>query len=123
MPALARRDAMLGAVAAAFAGGAAMAATNPDADLIRLCDALIAAGAAYEHSDGNLEPEDDPLWSAIQAIEEQLDGMQATTIAGVLAKVRVAASWARQPDGSENWSTSYTGDWPEQVCRDLLALT
>ncbi|WP_135469815.1 hypothetical protein [Crenalkalicoccus roseus] len=100
----------------------AIAAPNPDARLIRLCAEYVEALAAYNRDGGQLECAEDPLWHAVAAAEARLDGLTAHTLPGVIAKARVAMHLARQPDGSEDFSSSYTGDWPEQVVRDLLRL-
>jgi hypothetical protein len=110
------------ALAAVAAVPSAMAAASPDADLIRLCDAYMKAVAALNADRSGLEAEDDPLWWAVEDIEAQLEDMHAQTLAGVLAKARVAAFLSQQPDGSVNWSTSFTGDWLEQVALDLLRM-
>ena len=43
-------------------------------------------------------------------------------MAGVVALCEVAMHWARQPDGTEDFNTSYTGDWPELVVRAVLRI-
>ncbi|MFZ6762127.1 hypothetical protein [Pseudoroseomonas sp. WGS1072] len=95
---------------------------HADAELIRLCGAYIEALDAYTDSGSQLDCEDDPLWQAIEALEEQLDGLTARTLDGVAALGRVAQRWALQQDGSENFDTSFTGDWPERVVRNVLRL-
>ena len=114
-----------GAVSAAAAGAAAhapgAAGAGPDAELIVLCGEYAAAVAAYNADGGLLELEDDPLWQAIVALRRRLDGLAACTLAGVVAKARVAQALAQQPE-REDYCSSFTGDWPEQVTRDLLHL-
>jgi hypothetical protein len=99
---------------------------DPDAEVIRLCGEYIEAVTAYNaHHNahgGCLACEDDPLWHAILAVKQKLDGLAPRTIEGVAAKARVAVFLARQVDGSENFSESYTLDWPERVICDLLRL-
>jgi hypothetical protein len=112
------------AAAAAPAGvvvGSAQGA-GADAELIRLCSEYMEAVTAYDASGARLAPEDDPLWHAVEAIELRLDDLATGTLAGVVAQARAALSLARQPDGSEDFSTSYTGEWPERLVRDLLWL-
>lgn len=112
--------------AAAVPMGAAKPAgardTAADAELIALCGEYAAAVDAYNADGGDLELEDDPLWEAIERSGQRLDGLVATTMAGVLAKARVAERLAHQPDGRVDYCSSYTGDWPEQVICDLLRL-
>jgi hypothetical protein len=42
-------------------------------------------------------------------------------LAGVVAKALVAQALAQQP-GGEDYCSSFTCDWPEQIIRDLLRL-
>lgn len=119
-----RRSLLAGSIAIPLTVGAAIAAVSPgaDAELIRLCDEYLRALAAYDRDGGHVESADDPLCHALEALEQKLDGLEARTMEGVIAKARVALFSAQQLDGSEDFSTSYTGDWPEQVIRDLLRL-
>lgn len=96
---------------------------GPDADLIQLCSDYIEALDAYDREGGFLESELDHLWHAVEAIEERLDALTATTLDGIAAKARVALRLARQPSGREDFSRAYVGDWPEQVVRDLLRVS
>ncbi|MBO1081841.1 hypothetical protein [Roseomonas haemaphysalidis] len=95
---------------------------GPDAELIQLCAAYTKAIDKYNADGGHLDCEVDPLWHAVELLEAQLAGLAATTSAGLIAKASVARRLARKPDGSENYCTSMTGDWPEQVILDLLAM-
>jgi hypothetical protein len=104
------------------AAASAAPAAGADAELIEMCADYIEAIDAYNADGGHLELDDDPLWHTVEAIEERLDGRAAGTLAGVVAKARVAACLARLPGGVEDFSDSIIGDWPEQVVRDLLAL-
>lgn len=123
MSAASGRAVLMGAAALPVtAEFAAASPPHPDAELIRLCDAYLSAVAAYNASGGELEYEEDPLWLAIDHIREQLNEMAPETIDGVLAEARVAAWLAVQLDGSEDFSDSFTGDWPERVVRHLLRL-
>lgn len=106
----------------AHASGAVDAAPGPDAELIRLCAAYTAAVDAYNSYGGHVDPEDDVLWHAVEAIRDRVDELTARTLAGVVAKARVVRHLARQLDGSLDYGDSFTGDWPEQVVRDLLRL-
>lgn len=116
-----RRALLLGAPLALTAGPA-LSGTNPDAELIRLCAEYVRVLAVYDRDGGRVESDHDPLWHAVEAAKRKLDGLEAHTMEGVVAKARVALYTAQQPDGSENFSTSFTGHWPEEVIRDLLRL-
>ena len=76
----------------------------------------------YDADGGTLEEEDDPLWHRMSAAQCILDGMHATTMAGVIALAEVARFMAKQPDGSTNYDTGYTQDYPERVITELLRL-
>lgn len=118
-----RRSLLRGSIALSFAAPvAAAAAPSADAELIRLCDDYVRALAAYDRDGGHVDCDRDPLWHAVEAVERQLDGLEARTIEGVVAKARIALYSAQQPDGSEDFSDAYTGCWPEQIIRDLLRL-
>jgi hypothetical protein len=126
MAALSRRATIaLPAGLAAFHASAATVpgqSESPDADLIRLCGEYIAAIDAYNESPDTTEPEDHPLWHAIEDLEAKLDGLDAKTMEGLTAKARVVLHLARMPDGTHNFSSSCTGDWAGQVVRDLLRI-
>lgn len=98
----------------------APAGAEPDAELIQLCGDYLAAVDRFNRS-----PDDAdvcPHWAALVEIEERLEDIEATTLPGIAAMARVAQHLARQPDGSVNWSTSYTGDWPAWVAQAVLRL-
>jgi hypothetical protein len=126
MAALSRRATIaLPAGLAAFHASAATApgqTESPDADLICLCGEYIAAVDAYNQDAGDIEPEDDPLWQAVEDLEAKLAGLNAQTLEGVAAKARVVMRLSRKTDGTHDFSSSYTGDWPGQVVRDLLRI-
>jgi len=123
-----RRALLTGAAAigAVAAGGAAIApavaGAGPDAELIALCGEYAVAVDAHNADGGHLEMEDCPLWQATEALRLRLDGMAACTLAGVVAKARVARTLAQQPSG-EDYSDAYTGEWPGEVVRELLRLS
>ena len=89
---------------------------------IRLFAEHIDALTIDDCDGGYLECGDDPLWHAVEAIEQQLNGLSARTMAGVAAKAQVALHKAHQLGGSETFSDAYIDDWPGQVLRDLLRL-
>lgn len=95
---------------------------SPDADIIRLSAEIIEATKISEASGSSLDCEDDPLWQRVKGLEEELSARTARTMEGLAAKARVALFRARRPDGSEDFDTSYTGDWPEQIVRELLEM-
>lgn len=100
----------------------AEAAANPDAELIALCAEYIQRTKDYDTVDTGLESDDDPRWLPLVHAEERALSLEAQTLRGVLAKAQVALFSAQLPGGIVNFDTSYTGDWPEQVVRDLLRL-
>ena len=124
-------DAIAGLAGAVILAGAGVAMAtpetlasepNPDAELISLCDRSIAAWEAYNLEDSDLDDEDNPLWHLAEDIEAQIERTETRTFAGVAAIARVALFWSTNLDGSENFDTSFTGDWPERVVRDFLRL-
>lgn len=95
---------------------------DPDAHLVTLCADYIEAVRSYNEDGGTAEPEDDPAWAALNALEDRIEDTPAHTLAGVAAKSRVAAFLARNLDGTHHFGDSYTGRWPEMVVRDVLRL-
>ncbi len=119
-----RRAPLTGAAAVAAGAGAiapATAGAGPDAELVRLCGEYVAAVDAYNTDGGLLELKDDPLWQRIEVLKRRIRGLPTCTLAGVVAKARVAQALAQQPHGAD-YCSSFTANWPEQVIRDLLRL-
>lgn len=88
-----RRAVLLTAGAAAALPGVAIpaeASAAPDAALIILCAQHIANRAAYNASDSDLEPEDDPLWHAYAATLEAISAAKPQTLVGLQAKACAA---------------------------------
>jgi hypothetical protein len=124
--ALARRRLLAGAAslpAVAVAAHAAVPPPHPDAELVRRCESYLLAVEAFEASPGDLELEDDPLWLAVDTARIRMGEIEPATMAGVVALAAVAEHLARQPDGGENFSASFTGDLPERVVRAVLNLS
>ena len=132
-----RRGLLLGAGLAAFAASLVvpvLAIASPtegissidtlgaDAELIALCAEYIRRTKDYDTVDTGLESDDDPRWPLLIGAEKRALSLEAQTLQGVLAKAQVALFSAQMVDGSEDFDTGYTGDWPEQVVRDLLRL-
>jgi hypothetical protein len=95
---------------------------DADAELIALCAEYIRRTKDYDTVDTGLESDDDPRWPLLIGAEKRALSLEAQTLQGVLAKAQVALFSAQMVDGSEDFDTGYTGDWPEQVVRDLLRL-
>ena len=95
----------------------AIAATNPDAELIRLCD---AHGALMDLVNSGVDDDDDdgPTWQAYDRSREAISAFRPKTIEGMLAKARAAKAEARRPDGSEMEDIS--GFPPEEWAWDLV---
>jgi len=115
--AISRRLALLAAAAVPAA-----AAESPEAELVRLCDEYVATLQAYNSDADGPDGDDNPLWRRLSELRDQIHETPATTIEGVIGKARIAEIWATQPDGGLDFSKSFTGDWPEQVIMDLLAI-
>lgn len=93
-----------------------------DAEFVRLCVAYLKAVAAYDTYGGHLEPEDCPYWHAWTDADAALEGREPVSLTGILAMARIAQRHALQRDGSEDWSETYTGDWPARVTQALMRL-
>jgi hypothetical protein len=120
-----RRALLAGAAAlpaVAAAAHAAVPSPHPDAELVDACDAYMRAVETYNRSGSVLEYEDDPLFWAVTAAMDRIHQLDATTMAGVVAMASVAEYLSRQPDGSVNYSDSFTGDFPAWVIEAVLRL-
>jgi hypothetical protein len=97
------------------------AAPDPDADLAHWCRVYVTATAAY-----NADPSDDddnPLWEAIQEAEAGIEARPPQTLAGVLAKAKMAIHLAKQEPGDrDDWGSSPAGTWAQEVVLDLARL-
>ncbi|MDQ1081420.1 hypothetical protein [Pseudoroseomonas cervicalis] len=103
-------------------------ALGGDARLVSLCAEYTRALDAYNGKAAWLGPDGAPmgmspddLEALVDGIEEELQGLRATTLEGLAAKARVAAHQAKQPGGID-FGEGVVGDWPEQVIRDLLRM-
>lgn len=119
-----RRAALGASVAALTAGTAPAGAQHPDAALIGLCGAYVAAVAAFnEHADAD-DGETLPLAAAIEAAESAVDAHPPVTLRGVRALADVAHWLAHHdvPAGSEpNWHGS-PADWAADTVLHLRRL-
>ena len=93
-----------------------------DLALVQRCRAHVDALQAYDQDGGDAEVDDDPLWIKVQETRRALRGLTATTLLGLMAKAEVAQYLASTPSGQINYSTSFTGDWLQQIVQDLVAL-
>ncbi len=98
---------------------------SPDAELIRLCAEHIANVKAYNRSDDHTGCDDHPAWQACQRTEAAIAALPASTIAGVVAKARVAKAEAIEAsaDGGELWDGGSAVGWARDVVNDLLRVT
>jgi hypothetical protein len=92
----------------------------PDAELVRRCHAYIDALDSFEQH-GKAE-DGCPYWAAVHDTRAAAEDLEPETFAGVYAMALVAQREARQLDGSENWSESFTGDWPRRIGEAVLHL-
>ncbi len=116
-----RRALLAGTAAAATLAAVAspsLAAGNPDADLIALCAEHIANFHAFNASP--LDSDDDPLWPAYERTREAIEIAKPQTLAGILAKARVAKAEASMLAGPENPHGSPAADWAWDLVNDLL---
>jgi hypothetical protein len=103
--------------------GACICMREADTRLVRAGAAYIEATKAYDRDGGRLECKDDPLWWAVESAEAALTELSPQTWADVRALAEVARYKAIMPDGSMDWSESFTGDFPAMVCQAVLRLT
>jgi len=111
------RRAVLGglvvATTAPAAGAASLAdASDPDAELIRLCNQHILNTRAYNSYKGKEEDADDlRLWAAYCATDDAVSAAIPKTLAGVTAKARAALE-----DASQRVT------WGEAILRDIVRI-
>lgn len=97
---------------------AAKASTNPDADLFQLYTDHARNHAAVNAMDApDWEDEQNPLWLTYTASYKATRDSKPQTMAGVLAKARLAELEDCVPGADED-----SRDWAGIVVRDLLAL-
>jgi hypothetical protein len=120
------RRSAIGFSLAAFAAGLTVpvlaSATEPDAELIRLCADFRRRWRDYNTINTDLDSDEDPRWPLLLAAEDRARDTEAQTVAGLIAKAEVALLLASQPDGSEKFGDGFNVDWLEQIVRDLLSL-
>jgi len=90
---------------------------GPDAALIALCEQYDEAHVAY--AERNKE-DGDEYEQALARLEAQLDPLHATTLEGVLAKVKVAKRKAQEAGGGFNFGCENV--WMESILSDLAAI-
>lgn len=96
---------------------------HADAELIRLCAEHVANLAAYSHSDDRTDC-DDPLWQTCLRTEAAINALPPKTLAGVVAKARVAKAEAIETsaEAAEVWEGTSGAVWARDVINDLLRL-
>jgi len=93
---------------------------NPDAELIRVCEAHPAILAALdEHGSG---ADDCPLWLAYERSRDAIHAAVPLTLAGMVAKARAAKAEVRNPDGPEDPAGTPGATWSWDLLNDLLRL-
>ena len=98
------RRLLVGTISAATAVAsvpAAIAATNPDAELIRTCDGHAALMDAVNNEPGHMD-DGSPVWRAYTQSRHAISEAEPKTLEGMMAKARVAKAQARQPDGGDD---------------------
>jgi hypothetical protein len=99
-----------------------IAATSPDADLIRFCAEHVVNMDAFNRDSSDLDAEDNPLWVAYERTRDAIHEARPQTVEGMLAEARAAKSEALMPDGRENPSNSPAETWAWDLLNDLLRL-
>jgi len=109
--------------------GAALAAmpyadvlTNPDAELIRLCEEHVVNINAYNEDPSDLDAEDNPLWHAYERTRDAIGEAKPQTFKGMLAKARAAKAEALNLDGSEKPEHTQAAYWAWDLVNDLVRL-
>lgn len=92
---------------------------NPDADLIRLCDALPALKAAFEADPRDAD--DNPAWPPYVSACEAISAAAPQTMAGVVAKAR-AAMVPGVGHSRESDFTSHGEEWAWCVAQAIARL-
>ena len=94
---------------------------HPDEEFIRICEQHIINRGAYDASESDLEPEDDPLWAAYLRTYEAIDAAQPQTMDGVIALARVAKAEGQHP-GGEMHDQDPAARWAWRAINCLLQL-
>ncbi|MBX6745237.1 MAG: hypothetical protein IRY87_24645 [Acetobacteraceae bacterium] len=125
-----RRSLLAGAAMLPVAGAAAAPASQPDAELIRLCEALPRAYQAWDQfydanvtcqaDEERLAPELDRLWGAMNGLLDQICDRPATGLAGLAAKAKASLVFC-DPDAGD-WHASAASHIGRSLVRDLLML-
>lgn len=113
---------ILGALAIPVATSAAtLTAADPDAELIRICEAHPEKIRAAEE-DSTYE-EDCPLWLAYERSRDAIHAAVPMTLAGIIAKARAAKVEAANPEGGTESPSGTPGEtWAWDLVNDLLRL-
>lgn len=93
---------------------------HPDAELLRLC-AEHQANRTALHS-APPAADNDPRWLAYWRIHDAVTAAKPATMAGVMAKARIAKAEAQAQNSSENHEHGPAGAWAIGVVNDLLCL-
>lgn len=103
---------------------------HPDAELIRVCEQHVANLEAYLASDegdrlfeDRLDAHSGPLCQAYHQTIDFISDAKPKTLAGILAKARVAKreAWGG-PDGEESFGGTVAENWAPDIVNDLLRL-
>jgi hypothetical protein len=89
------------------------------AELVRRCEEYLRLSRLFAASDATCE-DDDPAWQAVTAAEDRIYERRPETMADIMALAKVSEYHARQPDGSMNYSDSFTGQIPARIIECLL---
>jgi hypothetical protein len=99
---------------------------DPDAELIRLCEEHIANVRAFNCGPAadswGVGDGEDPLIRACDATQAAIAALPSQTLAGAIAKARVAKVEAIGARGSEVWDEALAGQWARAVVNDLIGL-
>ncbi len=122
------REAGFGAAPAAIPMAVILPAAAPadaDAALIETCEQHIANHHAFNArgADRDIPAEQDPLWLAYCQTSETLAEARPQTVAGIVAKARVAKVAATLPDGTEIPEHGNAATMAWDVLNDLLRLS
>lgn len=117
------RRGLLAAVVVTPLVSAAVASPHPDAELIRLCAEFCSLHEVCHALPDDVDLDGDcPEWNRLEAVDGLIRARPATTLDGLVAKATAVYRWALQPDGTLDFSASFTGEWPELIVQDLLRM-
>lgn len=122
-PGFNRRAAALGSLAALLAAPAleaAIAAPNPDAELLAACAQLPRLTALVN---SGLYPEGTPGWKSWNDAWDTINEWECETLEGVYAKFRAAVFEATGRDGEIEIDGTSAGEWAIEAITAFLRLT